>query len=148
MTDAPQPVLADIDARGVASLTLNRPGVGNAYNDGMIQGLLAAMRRLSAEPNLRAVVLKGNGRHFQAGADLKWIAEVSRASAEENERVSRATAEAVDRLNRLAVPTVALDWVAASRFCWLRAGRTTRNQKTTTIRTNGRMDSQPLTNIS
>jgi methylglutaconyl-CoA hydratase len=108
MTDVPQPVLADIDARGVATVTLNRPEVGNAYNDGMIQGLLAAMRRLEAEPNLRAVVLKGNGRHFQAGADLKWIAEVSRASAEENERVSRATAEAVDRLNRLAVPTVAL----------------------------------------
>ena len=54
------------------------------------------------------VLLKGNGKHFQAGADLKWIRAVRDASAEENERVSRATAEAVDRLNRLPVPTVAL----------------------------------------
>ena len=51
---------------------------------------------------------KGNGKHFQAGADLKWIARSPRASTEENVRVSRATAEAVDRLNRLPVPTVAL----------------------------------------
>jgi methylglutaconyl-CoA hydratase len=54
------------------------------------------------------VVLRGNGRHFQAGADLAWINAVRRASPEENVRVSRATAQAVDRLNRLPVPTVAL----------------------------------------
>ena len=102
------PVLTDIDQRGVASVTLNRPDVGNAYNGAMIEGLLAAIDDLGTKPDLRVVVLKGNGRHFQAGADLKWIKEVSGASAEENERVSRATAEAVDRLNRLPVPTVAL----------------------------------------
>ncbi len=102
------PVLTDIDQRGVASVTLNRPDVGNAYNGAMIAGLLAAIDDLGTKPDLRVVVLKGNGRHFQAGADLKWIKEVSGESAEENERVSRATAEAVDRLNRLPVPTVAL----------------------------------------
>jgi methylglutaconyl-CoA hydratase len=101
-------VLTETDARGVASVTLNRPDVGNAYDDAMIQGLLEAMRDLGAQPQLRVLLLKGNGRHFQAGADLRWIEEVSRASGEENERVSRATAEAVDRLNRLPVPTVAL----------------------------------------
>src|SRR5262245_15789699 len=108
MIAAPKPVLADLDVRGVATVTLNRPEVGNAYNDAMIQGLLAAMRDLGAKPALRLLLLKGNGRHFQAGADLKWIEEVSRATLEENERVSRATADAVDRLNRLPVPTVAL----------------------------------------
>jgi methylglutaconyl-CoA hydratase len=54
------------------------------------------------------VVLKGNGRHFQAGADLKWINSVRPKSAAENREVSRATAEAVDRLNRCPVPVVAL----------------------------------------
>ncbi len=53
-------------------------------------------------------MLKGNGKHFQAGADLKWINEVRRSSPEENLRVSRATAEAVQRLNMAPVPTVAL----------------------------------------
>jgi len=101
-------VLHQLDARGVATVVLNRPEVGNAYNGDMIQGLLSAMDALSKEPGLRVVLLKGNGKHFQAGADLAWIRSVSRASGEENVRVSRATAEAVDRLNRLAVPTVAL----------------------------------------
>lgn len=102
------PVVAEMDLRGVARIALNRPEVGNAYNEAMIQGLIAALGQMRARTELRAVLLKGNGRHFQAGADLKWIREVSRASPEENERISRATAEAVDGLNRLPVPTVAL----------------------------------------
>ena len=103
-----KPVLTSLDSRGVASVTLNRPEVNNAYNGAMIEGLLEAMDELAGKPELRAVLLKGNGKHFQAGADLKWIRQVRDASAGENERVSRATAEAVDRLNRLPVPTVAL----------------------------------------
>ena len=103
-----EPVVYALDPRGVATITLNRPEVNNAYNGAMIDGLLGAMHALSARPELRVVLLKGNGKHFQAGADLKWIREVREASAEENERVSRATAEAVDRLNRLPVPTIAL----------------------------------------
>ena len=106
MTSAP--VIHSLDSRGVATVTLNRPEVGNAYNGDLIQGLLGAMDELAAHPELRAILLRGNGRHFQAGADLAWIGSVSRATAEENVRVSRATAEAVDRLNRLPVPTIAL----------------------------------------
>src|SRR6202048_4600975 len=66
------------------------------------------MDALAAAPALRVVVLKGNGRHFQAGADLKWIDAVRHASPAENVRVSHATADAVQRLNRARVPTVAL----------------------------------------
>ena len=102
------PVLWDLDARGVATVTLNRPEVNNAYDAGLINGVLAAMDDLGGKPNLRVVVLKGNGKHFQAGADLKWINSVRTASPEENLRVSRATADAVQRLNTVAVPTVAL----------------------------------------
>jgi methylglutaconyl-CoA hydratase len=102
------PVLSSVDERGVATVSLNRPEVGNAYNGDMIQGLLSAMDDLGRVAGLRIVVLKGNGKHFQAGADLKWIDGVRHQSLEENIRVSRATGEAVDRLNRLPVPTVAL----------------------------------------
>ncbi len=103
-----QAVLWSVDARGVATVTLNRPEVNNAYDDALIGGLHAAMDELGAAPELRAVVVRGAGRHFQAGADLKWIRRVAGQSAEENERVSRATASAVQRLNTLPVPTVAL----------------------------------------
>src|SRR5215470_14852755 len=108
LTNTTGPVLWAIDERGVATVTLNRPEVNNAYDGGLIQGLLNAMDALAGAPALRAVVIKGNGRHFQAGADLKWIDTVRHASPEENVRVSRATAEAVQRLNRAPVPTVAL----------------------------------------
>src|SRR5262245_19789548 len=108
MSAASSPVITDIDTRGVAGITLNRPEVGNAYNEALIQALLAGLDSLSGRSGLRVVLLRGNGRHFQAGADLAWIRQVSTASLQENERVSRATAAAVDRLNRLAVPTVAL----------------------------------------
>jgi methylglutaconyl-CoA hydratase len=102
------PVLWDLDARGVATVTLNRPDVNNAYDGGLIQGLLAAMDELATKPQLRLVVLKGNGRHFQAGADLKWINSVRPQSEAANEAASQATFEAVQRLNTLPIPTVAL----------------------------------------
>ena len=101
-------VLWDIDRRGVATVALNRPDVNNAYDGELIQGLHAAMDDLGKRRELRVVVLKGNGRHFQAGADLKWLRQVGAESEAENVRVSRATAEATHRLNTLPVPTVAL----------------------------------------
>jgi enoyl-CoA hydratase/carnithine racemase len=88
-------VLWSVDKRGVATVTLNRPQVNNAYNGDLIAGLHSAMDALGREAGLRIVVLKGNGRHFQAGADLAWINGVARQSPGENELVSRLTAEAV-----------------------------------------------------
>src|ERR1700742_3641099 len=108
------PVLWQVDKRGVASLVLNRPEVNNAYDGALIDGLLAAIEALSQVAGLRAVVITGNGRHFQAGADLGWIDAVRASAREENIRVSRATATAIRRLNAAPVPTVAL--VHGGRF--------------------------------
>jgi methylglutaconyl-CoA hydratase len=44
------PVLWSLDQRGVATVTLNRPEVNNAYDAGLIQGLLAAMDELGKKP--------------------------------------------------------------------------------------------------
>jgi methylglutaconyl-CoA hydratase len=108
LSEASGPVLWRVDERGVAHLALNRPEVNNAYDGALIEGLLAALDALAKVERLRAVVITGNGRHFQAGADLGWIDAVRTASAEENMRVSGATARAVRRLNAAPVPTVAL----------------------------------------
>jgi methylglutaconyl-CoA hydratase len=102
------PVLWRVDERGVASVVLNRPEVNNAYDGALIDALLAALDALGTVDRLRAIVISGNGRHFQAGADLGWIDPVRQSSREENIRVSRATATAIRRLNAAPVPTLAL----------------------------------------
>ena len=65
-------VLCDVDARGVVTVTLNRPKVNNAYNEDLISGLHEALDLLGPKPEARAIVIRGNGRHFQACADLEW----------------------------------------------------------------------------
>jgi len=104
---ASDPVLCSVDGRGVARVTLNRPEVYNAYNGEMIAALLAAYDALAGK-NLRALVIAGAGKNFQAGADINWLDGVRRSSPEENLRASRATAEAIRRLNVQPLPTVAL----------------------------------------
>lgn len=98
----------ELDARGVATVALNRPQVNNAYNGDLIAGVHAAMDALGAAQGVRALVLKGNGRHFQAGADLAWIGAVARMSPEENLKASHSTGDLVRRLDALPVPSVAL----------------------------------------
>ena len=108
MTNATSPILLNIDDRGVAQVILNRPERNNAYDGDLIQALLTALDNLEKASGLRAVVISGAGRHFQAGADLKWIAAVRASSRADNIAVSRATAQAIWKLNRAPVPTVAL----------------------------------------
>ena len=102
------PVLWEIDARGVATVTFNRPEVNNAYDGALLEGLLAALDTLGRARGVRAVLIRGNGKHFQAGADLRWIDAVRTGAPDENLRASHATAQAVRRLNASPAPTVAL----------------------------------------
>ncbi len=101
-------VLAEIDRRGVATVTLNRPEVNNAYNTEMLTGLMDAFAGFARDARARVVVLRGNGPHFQAGADLKWLQSTAALSPEENDAVSRRTTLCVRALNEFPKPTVAL----------------------------------------
>ncbi len=102
------PVLCAIDRRGVATVTLNRPAVGNAYNGALIDGLIAIFERLAGEAAVRCVVVRGAGRHFQAGADLKFLAHLRTVSPAENHDFSRRTVAAMRGLQLCAHPTIAL----------------------------------------
>jgi enoyl-CoA hydratase/carnithine racemase len=60
----------DVDADGVATITLQRPGQLNAMSASMGQELIKALDDVDADPGVRAVIITGAGRAFCAGADL------------------------------------------------------------------------------
>lgn len=100
-------ILTAVGADGVATVTLNRPDVHNAFNDAVIAELTGVLRRLEADGTVRAVVLRANGKSFSAGADLGWMQRMAGYSREENVADAMALAELMHVLDRLAKPTVA-----------------------------------------
>jgi methylglutaconyl-CoA hydratase len=102
-------VLVHRDARGVVNLTLNRPDRNNAYDGALLTAAHQALDLLQALPGgARALVIRGAGQHFQAGADLHWLTEVSRQSPQANLEASEATASLMHRINTLPCPVLAL----------------------------------------
>lgn len=101
-------VLLDVDARGVATATLNRPEVGNAYNEELLAELIAGLQQLAADPAVRCLVVRGAGRHFQAGADINWLRRAADYPPEQNYAASMATTRAMQLLNEFPKPTIAL----------------------------------------
>lgn len=63
-------VLLQVDD-GVATLTLNRPGVLNTISVEMMEDLAVAVRALKADTSVEVVVIQGAGDHFMAGGDIK-----------------------------------------------------------------------------
>src|ERR1700733_11567193 len=100
--------LLAVDARGLATLTLNRPEVANAYDEELLRALTAALERLADDGAVRAVVIRGAGRHFQAGADLNWLNRLSRQGPAENYEASIITVRFSKVLNELPKPTIAV----------------------------------------
>ena len=101
-------VETNIDERGVAEVILNRPQRNNAYNGEMISELIKSFTALYENKDVRVVILKGNGKHFQGGADLEWLKEVGKLDESENIEVSRRTASAIRGLIEFPKPTIAL----------------------------------------
>ncbi len=101
-------VLLSVDAHGVATATLNRPDVGNAYNAAMLDALIGGLERLAADTSVRCLVIRGAGRHFQAGADIRWLNEVAHYPPQANFDASLATTRAMTLLNEFPKPTIAM----------------------------------------
>jgi enoyl-CoA hydratase/carnithine racemase len=70
MTNEPL-VLQHADARGVITLTLNRPQAYNALSEGLLEALQAALDAVMADATARVVVIAAAGKAFCAGHDLK-----------------------------------------------------------------------------
>ncbi|MGZ3184422.1 MAG: enoyl-CoA hydratase/isomerase family protein [Telluria sp.] len=69
----------------VATVTLNRPELRNAFNETSIAELAQAFDELGQDENVRAIVLAANGPAFCAGADLNWMKKMAGYSHAENQ---------------------------------------------------------------
>jgi methylglutaconyl-CoA hydratase len=96
----------DTDARGVATLTLDRPEKHNALSAELIGALTEAARRLGRDPAVRAVVLTGAGESFCAGGDLGWMKAQIAADAATRSREAMRLAEMLGALNDLPKPLI------------------------------------------
>ena len=89
---------------GCVVLRLQRPEVGNAFNDELIARLLDVLDDLRHDARLRALVLTGSGKIFSAGADLNWMKRMQQASRAENLRDAERTALLFARLYDFSAP--------------------------------------------
>ncbi|WP_112324017.1 crotonase/enoyl-CoA hydratase family protein [Oceanibium sediminis] len=94
------------DARGVATLTLNRPDKRNAMSAEMIAELADAAAALGADRAVRAVVLSGAGKAFCAGGDLGWMRDQFDADRAGRMAQARALAHMLRDLNTLPKPLI------------------------------------------
>jgi len=98
-------VLREQDARGVVTLTLNRPQAFNALSVAMLEALQAELDRVATDTTARVVVIAAAGRAFCAGHDLKEMrAEPSLAYYE---RLFAQCARMMLTVQRLPVPVIA-----------------------------------------
>lgn len=90
----------------IATLTLNRPEVHNAFNAEMIAALSGAFDELAGNNDVSVVVLRGEGKSFSAGADLNWMKDSVNFSKEENRADAIALADMLNKLNTLPQLTI------------------------------------------
>jgi methylglutaconyl-CoA hydratase len=91
----------------VATVTLDRPEVRNAFNETMIADVTAAFTALGARDDVRAIVLAGNGKAFCAGADLNWMRKMAGYSDDENRADAMRLAQMLSAVYRCPKPVVA-----------------------------------------
>ncbi|SDE39760.1 MULTISPECIES: enoyl-CoA hydratase/isomerase family protein [Kordiimonas] len=103
-----KPLLCSIDDRGVATVTLNRADVHNAFNDDLIWELKNAFKTLGENTDVRAIVLTGAGKSFSAGADLNWMKAAAEYTDEQNKRDAIALSEMLSTINGCPKPTIAI----------------------------------------
>jgi len=96
------------DARGIVTLTLDRPEAKNALSAALVGELTATLDALAADATVRAIVLGGAGAVFCAGADIGEMRAAGAAPPEQNEADSRRFAKMLETLERQPQPTVAV----------------------------------------
>ncbi|MDY6976993.1 MAG: enoyl-CoA hydratase/isomerase family protein [Pseudomonadota bacterium] len=102
-----QSVIYSVDERNIATVTLNRADKHNAFNDEMIIELTRLFKKAGEDENVRALVLRAEGKSFSAGADLNWMKKMASYTEAQNESDALALATMLQTLYKMPKPTIA-----------------------------------------
>ena len=100
-------VLLHTGPDGVATLTFNRAPMHNAIDEATIAEFRAGLARIAADPDVRVLVVAGNGKSFCAGADLNWMKRTASYDEEQNYQDALEFAGLLAQLDTLSKPTIA-----------------------------------------
>lgn len=92
----------------IATVWLNRPQIHNAFNELMIAEILQCYTELNNSEEIRAVVMRGRGKTFCAGADLNWMRDVADYSYDQNYTESLQLSNCFYAIYACIKPTIAL----------------------------------------
>ena len=99
-------VVCEADDRGVVRIALDRPARHNAFDEALIAAMTDAFRTLA--PATRAVVLRGNGPSFCAGADLAWMKRAAEWSEAENAADAMKLSDMLAAIDACPAPVIAV----------------------------------------
>ena len=91
----------------VATVTLNRPEVRNAFNEVLISELTRVFLEISSNADVRVVVLAAQSPSFCAGADLNWMKQMASYSFDENYQDAMGLAIMLNTIYDTPVPVIA-----------------------------------------
>ena len=118
MSDQEPFVIRNRDARGVVTLTLNRPASFNALSEGMLEALQAALDAVARDASARVVVIAATGKAFCAGHDLKEMRAAP--SLAYYETLFARCAQVMLAVQQLPVPVIArVQGIATAAGCQL-----------------------------
>lgn len=92
----------------ICFITINRVSKSNAFDNHLLAEMQTQLDLAISNPDVRVIVLKANGKHFSAGADLGWMQSMAQFSEEENLNDSLVLGNLMYRLNQSPKPTIAM----------------------------------------
>jgi methylglutaconyl-CoA hydratase len=105
--DSPNYQYLTLEGTDLVRVTLNRPEVRNAFNEGLISELHEVFTKLGADDRCRVIVLQSVGKSFCAGADLNWMKSMTNFTHEENIADSRKMALMLNAIYSCPKPIIA-----------------------------------------
>lgn len=95
-------------SNAIATISLSRPELHNAFNDVMISELTNCFKNVGKMENIRVVVLRGEGKSFCAGADLNYMKGIARFGYQENLEDGKRLANLFETVYKCPKPTIAV----------------------------------------